>query len=260
MNFTLKIWRQKDAASPGRFAKYYIVGVSPEISVPEMLDQLNEDLVRRGEEAVTFDSDCREGMCGTCGFMVNGRPHGHQHGSTVCELRMREFKDGETICMEPFRSRAFPVVKDLVIDRTALDGIIQAGGFVSVNTGSVPDANAIPITKQDAERAMISAQCIGCGACVAACPNASASLFTGAKISHFQFLPQGRVEWKRRVLMMADAMEQAGFGSCSNRGQCSASCPKEIPLDDIARFNRLYILSSLFSLRAGGKGEEHENP
>ena len=249
MKVTLKIWRQKDAHSPGHFETHEAADVMPEMSFLEMLDAVNEDLLRLGEEAITFDSDCREGICGTCCLMVNGRAHGRQHGCTVCELRMRNFREGETITVEPFRSRCFPVVKDLMIDRSIFDQIIQAGAYVSVNTGAAPDANAIPVTKENAEHAMDAAQCIGCGACVAACPNAAAMLFTSAKIGHLTALPQGRVEWRQRVLALVEAMDRAGFGNCSNHGECEAACPKSIKLTNIAQMNRQFIFSSIFTKR-----------
>jgi succinate dehydrogenase / fumarate reductase iron-sulfur subunit len=249
MKLTLRVWRQKDSRDKGHFETYSVADVIPEMSFLEMLDQLNEDLVRRGEDAIAFDSDCREGICGTCCIMVNGRAHGRQHGGTICELRMRGFRDGETITVEPFRARPFPVIKDLMIDRSILDTIIQAGGYTSVNTGAAPDANTIAVTKEDAEHAMDSAQCIGCGACVASCPNAAAMLFTSAKIGHLSALPQGRVEWRYRVLDMVEAMERAGFGNCSNHGECQAACPKEIKLTNIAQMNRQFIFSSIFTKR-----------
>jgi succinate dehydrogenase / fumarate reductase iron-sulfur subunit len=249
MKFRLRIWRQQDEKSPGRFVTYEATDVIPEMSFLEMLDAVNEGLISRGEGAITFDSDCREGICGTCALMVNGRAHGKKHGATVCELRMRNFRDGETITVEPLRSRCFPVVKDLMIDRSIFDTIIQAGAYVSVNTGAAPDANSIPVKKEDAERAMDAAQCIGCGACVAACPNAAAMLFTSAKIGHLSALPQGRVEWRRRVLTLVEAMDAAGFGNCSNHGECEAACPKSIKLTNIAQMNRQFIFSALFTAR-----------
>ncbi len=247
MRFTLRVWRQKDAASPGRFETLEASDVSPDMSFPEMLDRVNEDLVARGLEPVAFDSDCREGICGACGIMVNGRAHGHTPGSTTCELRMRRFADGETLTLEPFRARPFSVIRDLAVDRGALEGILKAGGYVSVNAGSAPDAHAVLVGKEDADRAMDAAQCIGCGACVAACPNAAAMLFGSAKIAHLASLPQGRVEWARRARDMAAAMDEAGFGHCSRHGECEAACPKEIPLGNIARWNRHFLLASLFA-------------
>jgi len=247
VRFTLRVWRQKDARSPGRFETFEASDVSPDMSFPEMLDRVNEGLVAKGLEPVAFDSDCREGICGACGIMVNGRAHGHTPGSTTCELRMRRFEDGETLVLEPFRARPFSIVSDLSVDRSALEGILLAGGYVSVGAGSAPDAHAIPVPKEDADRAMDAAQCIGCGACVAACPNAAAMLFGAAKISHLAALPQGKVEWSRRALNMAEAMDAAGFGACSRHGECEAACPKEIPLGNIARWNRHFILASLFA-------------
>jgi succinate dehydrogenase / fumarate reductase iron-sulfur subunit len=249
MKFTLRAWRQKDARAPGRFETYPVEGIEPDMSLLEMLDEVNVGLIQRGQEPIVFDSDCREGICGTCCMLVNGRVHGHQHGTTVCELRMRHFADGQTITVEPVRARAFPVVRDLLVDRSAFDKLIQAGGYVSVSTGGAPDANAIPIAKEDAEHAMDAAQCIGCGACVSACPNAAAMLFTSAKIAHLATTPQGRVEWRHRVLNMVEAMDQAGFGNCSNHGECEAACPKSIRLVNIARMNRQFIFSALFTAR-----------
>jgi succinate dehydrogenase / fumarate reductase iron-sulfur subunit len=238
MNLTLKIWRQKDAQSQGRLVTYPAPNVSPDMSFLEMLDVVNEDLMTKGEEPIAFDSDCREGICGTCSMVINGKAHGGQHGTTVCQLHMRHFHDGDTITIEPWRARPFPVLKDLITDRSAFDRIIQAGGFVSVNTGGAADANALPIAKKDADTAMDAAACIGCGACVAACKNASAMLFVSAKVSHLAALPQGRVERERRVLNMVKAMDEAGFGNCTVTGSCEAVCPKEISLDFIARMNR----------------------
>jgi succinate dehydrogenase / fumarate reductase, iron-sulfur subunit len=249
---TFRIWRQKDARSPGRLETYEAPEVTPDTSLLETLDALNEVLVERGEEPIAFDSDCREGICGTCCMVINGRPHGHLHGTTVCELRMRAFRDGQTITIEPFRARPFPVVRDLIVDRSAFDGIIQSGGYVSATTGGAPDANAIMISKENAEEAMDAAQCIGCGACVAACPNAAAVLFTSGKIAHLSLVPQGRVEWRRRVLDMVAAMDRAGFGNCSGHGECEAVCPKEIKLSYIARLNRQFIFSCLFFMHEKG--------
>lgn len=240
MNLTLKVWRQKDAQSQGRLVPYPASNVSPDMSFLEMLDVVNEDLMTQGEEPIAFDSDCREGICGTCSMVINGKAHGGQHGTTVCQLHMRHFHDGDTIVIEPWRARPFPVLKDLITDRSAFDRIIQAGGFVSVNTGGAADANALPIAKKDADTAMDAAACIGCGACVAACKNASAMLFVSAKVSHLAALPQGRVERERRVLNMVKAMDEAGFGNCTVTGSCEAVCPKEISLDFIARMNREY--------------------
>jgi succinate dehydrogenase / fumarate reductase iron-sulfur subunit len=245
MNLTLYIWRQKNPNDSGRMVRYEVRNVNPDMSFLEMLDVLNEDLTLKGEEPVAFDHDCREGICGMCGAMVNGVAHGPVAGVTLCQLHMRNFKDGDAIYIEPWRARAFPVIKDLVVDRSAFDRIIQAGGFISISAGSAPDANSIPIPKQIVERAMDAAACIGCGACVAACPNASASLFVGAKISHLGLLPQGQPERDRRALAMVEAMGQELFGSCTNVGACEAVCPKGIKLEVIARMNRDFLLASL---------------
>ena len=245
MDLTLNVWRQKNASDPGRFETYQATNLIADMSFLEMLDVLNEQLIGRGEEPIAFDSDCREGICGTCSLVINGIPHGGQKGTTACQLHLRHFKDGDTITIEPWRAKAFPVVKDLVVDRNAFDRIIQAGGFVSVSTGGVPDANAIPIPKHDADRAMDAAQCIGCGACVAACKNASAMLFVAAKASHLGLLPQGKVEKDRRVANMVKAMDAEGFGSCTVTGSCEAVCPKEISLCFIARMNRDYAVALL---------------
>ncbi len=240
MNLTLKVWRQKDGASEGRLVTYQAPNVSPDMSFLEMLDVLNEDLMAKGEDPIAFDSDCREGICGTCSMVINGYAHGGQPGTTVCQLHMRKFRDGDTIVIEPWRAKAFPILRDLITDRSAFDRIIQAGGFVSVNTGGAPDANAIPIPKTDADVAMDAAQCIGCGACVAACKNASAMLFVSAKVSHLAMLPQGQTERERRVLKMVKVMDESGFGNCTVTGSCEAVCPKEISLDFIAKMNREY--------------------
>lgn len=245
MDLTLRVWRQKDAKTEGRFATYPATRLSPDMSFLEMLDVVNEQLIARGEEPIAFDSDCREGICGTCSLVINGVPHGGQKGTTVCQLHLRHFKDGDTITIEPWRAKAFPVVKDLVVDRNAFDRIMQAGGFVSVSTGGVPDANAIPISKKAADRAMDAAQCIGCGACVAACKNASAMLFVAAKVSHLGLLPQGKVEKDRRVVNLVNQMDAEGFGNCTVTGSCEAVCPKEISLSFIARLNRDYGLALL---------------
>jgi succinate dehydrogenase / fumarate reductase iron-sulfur subunit len=241
MNLTLRIWRQKNAGTPGRFIEYEAKEISPDMSFLEMLDVVNEDLIKRGEEQIAFDHDCREGICGTCGVVINGRPHGPLPATTTCQLHMRTFRDGDTITIEPWRARPFPVIKDLVVDRSAFDRIIQSGGYISVSTGGAPDGNAIPIPKDDADKAMDAAQCIGCGACVAACKNASAMLFAAAKVSHLSLLPQGRIEEDRRALSMVAKMDEEGFGNCTNIGSCEAVCPKEITLDNIARMNRLYL-------------------
>jgi succinate dehydrogenase / fumarate reductase iron-sulfur subunit len=245
MNFTLRVWRQRGAQSPGKLVEYQAKDISPDMSFLEMLDVVNEDLVKSGQAPIEFDSDCREGICGTCALVVNGVPHGAQYepGTAVCQLHMRKFKDGQTIVIEPWRAKAFPVVKDLVCNRSAFDRIIQAGGFVSVNTGGTPDANVIPIARHDAERAMDAAACIGCGACVAACKNASAMLFVAAKVSHLAQLPQGKVEAKDRVRKMVAQMDKEGFGNCSNQSECQAVCPKEISVDFISHLNREYLKS-----------------
>ncbi len=245
MNLALRIWRQDSAESPGRLVSYQLTDVSPDMSFLEMLDVLNEELTERGEEPVAFDSDCREGICGTCGLVINGQPHGPMSGTTTCQLHMRSFADGDEITIEPWRARSFPVVRDLVVDRSAFDRIIETGGYITSNTGGAPDANAIRIAKDDVERAMDSAACIGCGACVAACPNASAMLFTAAKITHLGMLPQGQPERRRRALAMVNMMDQEGFGGCTNFGECHEACPKEIPLDTIARMNRDYLFAAL---------------
>jgi succinate dehydrogenase / fumarate reductase iron-sulfur subunit len=245
MNLTLKIWRQKNAGSPGRLVDYQLAGVTPDSSFLEMLDLLNEQLVTRGEEPVAFDHDCREGICGMCGMMINGVAHGLRPAVTTCQLHMRHFKDGDTIIIEPWRAKAFPVIKDLVVDRSAFDRIIQAGGFISVTTGSAPDANAIAISKTKADLAMDAAACIGCGACVAACPNASATLFTAAKVAHLNLLPQGQVEKYERVVRMVAAMDAEGFGGCTNIGECTAVCPKSISQDFIAKMNGDFIKATL---------------
>jgi succinate dehydrogenase iron-sulfur subunit len=245
MRITLNIWRQRSASDPGRMVKYQMDDVSTHMSFLEMLDVLNERLTEKGEEPVAFDHDCREGICGMCGFMINGVAHGPLPGVTVCQLHMRSFKDGDELYLEPWRARAFPVVKDLAVNRSAFDRIIAAGGFISVSTGSAPDGNAIPVPKENADRAMDAAACIGCGACVAACPNAAAALFTGAKISHLNLLPQGQPEKNRRALRMVAQMNTEMFGNCTNIGECEAVCPKLIPLEVIGRLNRDYIRANL---------------
>ncbi|HOK51952.1 MAG TPA: succinate dehydrogenase/fumarate reductase iron-sulfur subunit [Bacteroidales bacterium] len=245
MDFTLKIWRQENAKAKGRFETYHVTNISPDCSFLEMLDQLNEQLIQQKQMPICFDHDCREGICGMCSLYINGRPHGNDTGVTTCQLHMRRFKDGETIWIEPWRAKAFPVIRDLVVDRSAFDKIIQAGGYISVSTGGVPDANAIPIPKEKAELAMDAAQCIGCGACVAACKNASAMLFVAAKVSHLALLPQGQVEAKRRVKAMVAKMDELGFGNCTNTGACEAECPKEIKITNIARMNREFYKASL---------------
>lgn len=249
MNLTLKIWRQKSASEKGKFESY-MVEASEHMSFLEMLDVLNEDLIGQKKEPVAFEHDCREGICGTCNLVINGSPHGPQTGTTTCQLHMRHFKDGDTITIEPFRAKAFPVIKDLVVDRTSFDRIIQAGGYVSVNTGAAPDGNAIPIEKDDSSKAFDAAACIGCGACVAACPNASAMLFVSAKVSHLGLLPQGEVEASERAINMVNQMDQEGFGNCSNVTACEAECPKEISVDNIARLNREYLGAAVGSDKA----------
>ncbi len=246
MKLKLKIWRQKDADTKGKLVDYQLDDVSPDMSFLEMLDVLNEQLVAKDEEPIEFDHDCREGICGTCSLQINGRPHGPDRFITTCQLHMRSFKDGDTIYIEPFRAKAFPVIKDLVVDRTSFDRIQQAGGYVSVNTtGLTVDANAIPINKHDADKAFDAAVCIGCGACVAACKNASAMLFTSAKVSQLALLPQGQVEATDRVLNMVRQMDLEGFGNCSNTGACEIECPKGISLENIARMNREYMKASV---------------
>jgi succinate dehydrogenase / fumarate reductase iron-sulfur subunit len=245
MNLTLYVWRQKDPQDPGRLVRYDAKDISPDMSFLEMLDAVNQDLIRRSEEPIAFDSDCREGICGACGQVVNGAPHGPRTLTTTCQLHMRNFKDGDTLYIEPWRARAFPVIKDLVVDRGSLDKIIQAGGYISAHTGGVPDGNAVLIPKHDADRAMDAAECIGCGACVAACPNGSAMLFTAAKVSHLAALPQGRVEAARRVCLMTEEMLGQGFGNCSNHYACEAACPKGIKARFIAKLNREFLKASL---------------
>ena len=244
MRIQLKVWRQPGPNQPGSFVDYTAPDVSPDMSFLEMLDVVNEGLIIRGEDPIAFDSDCREGICGTCGFLVSGIPHGPEPGTTVCQLHMRRFKDGDSLTLEPWRAKAFPVLKDLVVDRSAFDRIIQAGGYTSVNVGGAQDGNAILVAKTIADKAMDSAACIACGACVAACKNASAALFTSAKISHLALLPQGQVERHTRVVRMIERHDAEGFGSCSNEGECEAVCPKEIPITNIARMNRDYVVAT----------------
>jgi succinate dehydrogenase / fumarate reductase iron-sulfur subunit len=257
MNLTLKVWRQAAPNAKGRFVEYRAADVSPDMSFLEMLDVLNEQLVHKGEEPIAFDHDCREGICGMCGIMINGVAHGPQRATTTCQLHMRSFRDGDSLTLEPWRAKPFPVIKDLVVDRGALDRIIQAGGFVSVQTGNAQDGNALPIAKSDADSAMDAAACIGCGACVAACPNGSASLFTAAKVSHLGYLPQGQPERERRALRMVEQMDEEDFGGCSFFGECQAACPKDISIDFIVRMNRDYLTATLFhpSQESGGTSE-----
>jgi succinate dehydrogenase / fumarate reductase iron-sulfur subunit len=247
INLTLKVWRQKGANADGRLETYQADNISTDMSFLEMIDVINEQLTLDGKEPIAFDHDCREGICGTCGAVVNGRPHGPEKGTTLCQLHMRHFSDGDTIVVEPWRSRAFKIIKDLVVDRSALDQIIQAGGFISVNTGGAPDANALPIPQETAELAMDAAACIGCGACVAACPNASAMLFVGAKVSQLALLAQGKPEAAKRALDMVKMMDKLNFGNCTNERECEAECPKEISITNIARLNREFWKAGLFS-------------
>ncbi len=240
MDLKLKIWRQKDSQTRGRFVDYTLSEISTDSSFLEMLDVLNEQLIARNEEPVVFDHDCREGICGSCGMYINGRPHGPDSLISVCQLHMRKFKDGDTIVIEPWRARTFPVIKDLMVDRSAFDVLIQESGYISVNTGSAPDANSIPVKKKYADLAMDAATCIGCGACVAACKNASAMLFVAAKVSHLALLPQGKVEARERASSMVAKMDELGFGNCTNTGACEAECPKGITLSNISRLNREY--------------------
>lgn len=245
MKVTLKVWRQKDSNSKGEFKSYQMDDVSEDMSFLEVFDVLNEDLVRKGDDPVVFDHDCREGICGMCSMYINGRAHGPNTGTTTCQLHMRSFKDGDTITVEPWRANAFPVIKDLMVDRTAFDRIIQAGGFVSVNTGNAVDANSIPVPKDDADKAFDAAACIGCGACVATCKNASAMLFVSAKVSQLALLPQGQPERNRRVLNMVKVMDEEGFGNCTNTGACEVECPKGISLENIARMNRDFLVANI---------------
>ncbi|MCM8534688.1 MAG: succinate dehydrogenase/fumarate reductase iron-sulfur subunit [Lentisphaeraceae bacterium] len=247
LNLTLKIWRQRSAKEKGSLETHKMDNVSTDMSFLEMLDILNDKLEREGKEPVIFDHDCREGICGMCSLFINGKPHGPERATTTCQLHMRSFKDGETITIEPWRSSAFPVVRDLMVDRSAFDRIIQAGGYTSAKTGSAPEANIIPVPKENADLAMDAATCIGCGACVASCKNASASLFTSAKVSHLALLPQGQVERTERAINMVNQMDEEGFGHCTNEGECEAACPKEITVENIARMNREFIKASAVS-------------
>lgn len=250
INLVLKVWRQKSTKHSGNFKEYQAKNISEDASFLEMLDQVNEQIVLSGEEPIVFDHDCREGICGSCGFMINGQAHGPQKSTTVCQLHMRHFKDGETLVLEPWRATAFPVTRDLMVDRSSFDRIIEAGGFISVDTGNAQDANAIPIPKPDADAAFESATCIGCGACVASCKNASAMLFTSAKVTHMALLPQGQVERNERVFNMVAQMDSEGFGSCTSTGACSASCPKGISLSNIALMNRELLKATLNKKKA----------
>jgi succinate dehydrogenase / fumarate reductase iron-sulfur subunit len=250
MKLFLKVWRQDDRNDEGRFETHTLDNVSEDSSFLEMMDQLNEQLLEEGTEPVVFDHDCREGICGMCSLTINGLPHGTENSTTTCQLHMRKFEDGDTVTIEPFRAKAFPVVKDLVVDRSAFDSITQAGGFITVRTGSAPDGNALPVPKDDSDKAMDAATCIGCGACVASCKNASAMLFTSAKAGHLNMLPQGQAEKDKRVLAMVSAMDEAGFGNCRNYGECSAACPKDISLDYIAKLNRDHAKAKIKSIFA----------
>ena len=245
MNLTLRVWRQKNADSPGKFVEYQAKDITPDMSFLEMLDIVNEELTLKGEDPIAFDHDCREGICGMCGVMINGVAHGPLSATTTCQLHMRSFKDGDRLTIEPWRSRAFPVIKDLAVDRSSFDRIIEAGGYISVSTGGAPDANAIPVPKPDADQAMDAAACIGCGACVAACPNAAAMLFTAAKANHLNLLPQGAPEADMRVRNMVAQMEAEGFGHCTNHFECMEACPKQIDVDFIARLNRQFLKAGL---------------
>ncbi len=247
MNLTLKVWKQKNSQEKGRFETYQVKNISSEMSFLEMFDVLNEELIREGKEPIAFDHDCREGICGMCSMYIDGKPHGPWHANTTCQLHMRAYKDGDTIVVEPWRANAFPVIKDLVVDRTSFDRIMQAGGYISVNTGNAVDANALPIEKDKADMAFAAASCIGCGACVAACKNSSAMLFLSAKVSHLALLPQGGPERKNRVLNMVAQMDREGFGACTNTGACEAVCPKEISISNIARLNQEYLGAGLVS-------------
>jgi succinate dehydrogenase / fumarate reductase, iron-sulfur subunit len=258
-SITLRAWRQPAAGQPGAFAEYPVSGVSPDMSFLEMLDVLNDELTLKGEEPIAFAHDCREGICGTCSLTIDGKPHGPRHGVASCQTYMRDYKDGDVVVVEPFRARPFPVIKDLVTDRSAFDAIQQAGGFITARTGSAPEANSVPVSKEVADLAMDAAQCIGCGACVAACKNASAMLFVAAKVSHLGLLPQGQPEREKRVLAMVSTMDDLGFGGCTNQFECTAACPKLISYDFIARMNRDYtkaLFKSAFKERPSGGGVE----
>ena len=245
MDLTLRVWRQKDGRSTGRLVTYQVSGIIPDMSFLELLDVTNERLIMEGKEPIAFDHDCREGICGMCSLVINGKAHGGFQGTTTCQLHMRKFKDGDTITIEPWRASAFPVLRDLVVDRTSFDRIIQAGGFISANTGGAPDGNAVPIPKPDADAAMDAAACIGCGACAASCPNGSAMLFVAAKVSHLAHLPQGVPERAQRVLDMVAQMDEEGFGNCTNHAECEAMCPKEISISHIAKMNREFIRATV---------------
>ena len=244
MQITLKVWRQEKRHIKGSFISYRVNNISKDMSFLEMLDMLNNDLIKKGEDPVAFDHDCREGICGTCGVMINGRAHGPLRGVTTCQLHMRSFNDGDTLIVEPWRAKSFPVIKDLVVDRGSFDRVMKKGGYISVNTGAAPDANTLPIPKKNADKAFDAAACIGCGACVAACKNSSAMLFVGAKVSQYTLLPQGKVEKEERVLSMVDQMDKEGFGNCTNTFACEAECPKEISVENIARLNKELIKAS----------------
>ncbi len=252
MNLNLKIWRQKDQNDEGRMVDYHVTEVSPDMSFLEMMDVLNARLIKNGEDPVAFDHDCREGICGACSMVINGEPHGPEYATTTCQLHMRHFNDGDTVYVEPFRAGSFPVIRDLVVDRTPFDRIISAGGYVSVNTGGAPDGNTIPVKKEHADEAFNAATCIGCGACVAACPNSSAMLFVGAKVSQLALLPQGQPEAENRVQQMVQQMDMEGFGNCTNVGACAESCPKEISLYRIAQLNREYLKASMSAPKEEG--------
>jgi len=255
MNITLHVWRQKDKGSAGQFVVYPAKNVSPDASFLEMLDVLNEELAGKGEDPIAFDHDCREGICGACGMVINGRPHGPKTRTTTCQLHMRSFKDGDELWLEPWRANAFPVLRDLIVDRGALDRIVASGGYISAPIGAAPEANSLPVRKESADLAMDAAACIGCGACVAACPNAAAMLFTAAKVSHLGLLPQGQAERNERVLNMVEQMDREGFGGCTNHFECMDACPKGIDVDFIARMNRDYIKASIDRGRREGGNE-----